>query len=130
MVEKNAPQHQKTLGRSLPTLLSMAILAPTCFEPPIGISREDDSLKHSNFLSFSFWVTMLVMIKNITSIKEQLVELTLVISKLTKIIEEKKSTNRLPHEQGWHIDTKCNWFESWIHSSSKGCISRWSNKCF
>lgn len=67
----------------------MAILESTCFEPPIGISREDDSLKHSNSLSFSFWVTMVVMIASVASIKEQLVEMTHVISKLTKIIKEK-----------------------------------------
>lgn len=44
-------------------------------------------------------MTMLIKTIGTTSIEEQLAEMTHVITKLTKTIEEERSTNSIPHEQ-------------------------------
>ena len=53
------------------------------------MSKEDNSSNQSDSFTSFFEVTMLVMTTNTTSIEEQLVEMTHVIAKLTKTIEEK-----------------------------------------
>ena len=53
------------------------------------MSKEDNSSNQFDSFTSFCEVTMLVMTTNTTSIEEQLVEMTHVIAKLTKTIEEK-----------------------------------------
>ena len=53
------------------------------------MSKEDNSSNQSDSFTSFFEVTMLVMTTDTTSIEEQLVEMTHVVAKLTKTIEEK-----------------------------------------
>ena len=66
---------------------------------PIGMSKEVNSSNYSNSFISSFAMTMPIKTIGTTSIEEQLAEMTHVITKLTKTIEEERSTNSILHEQ-------------------------------
>ena len=53
------------------------------------MSKEENYFNHSDSFTFPFSMTMSVMATVIKSVKEQLVEMACVITKLTKTVEEK-----------------------------------------
>ena len=81
------------------TPLPMSTPAPThTLDHQLGC-RKRNSSNHSNSFTSSFAMTMPIKTIGTISIKEQLAEMTHVITKLTKTIEEERSTNSIPHEQ-------------------------------
>nr|CAN68664.1 hypothetical protein VITISV_004416 [Vitis vinifera] len=94
VVEQNqhfhSQQNKKDFGNKSPCSITNANFSTgSCFRSPTGMSKEENYSNRSNSFNSPFSMAMPVMVTGTTSIEEQLAEMALAITKLTKTVEEK-----------------------------------------